>query len=189
MDGTFALDGVELADHLGQAPGAQGGEDHDPKEAQGIRAEEGVEDSGHIAVRDGRILRRGQAAQGGDEAAVGAQHRTDDRDDADQHDDALDKVVDRGGHIAADDYVDGGEHCHGDDADGIVDVERHSEQAAQAVIQRCSIGNHKDEDDNGSHNLQGRCGEALLEEVRHGGTGKVLRHDAGAAAEDDPGQQ
>ena len=46
-------DGVELLDHLGQAPGAQAGEEHHAQQVQGVGAEEGGEDAGDGAG-DGR---------------------------------------------------------------------------------------------------------------------------------------
>ena len=189
MDGALTLDGIELPDHLGQTPGAQGGKQDDAQQAEGIRAEEGIEDAGHIPVGNAGILGGGQAAEGGHESALAAQNGGDDRHDAEEHDDSLDEIIDRGGHVAAHDNVDGGEHGHDDDADGIVNVEGHPEQAAESVIQRGCIGDHKDEDNNGGGDLQGPGAEAFLEEVRHGGAGQMLRHDAGAPAENPPGQQ
>ena len=76
-----------------------------------------------------------------------------------------------------------------DDAERIVDRERHAEETAQAVIQGGGVGDHEDEDDNGGGDLQGRRGEALAEEVRHGCAGEALGHDPGAPAEDHPRQQ
>ena len=191
MNGAFALDGIELANHLGKSPGAQGSQQHNAQQAQRIRSEEGVEDTGNRAVRETRagILCRGQAFQGSHEAALAAQHSPDDRHNTHQHDDALDKVVHCRCHIAADNHVDGSQHRHNDHADGIVNIEGHPEQTAQSVVQGRGIWNHEDKDNDGSSNLQGSSVEPLLEEVRHCGTGQMLRHNPGTPSEDHPGHQ
>ena len=101
-----------------------------------------------------RVLDPGQALQGGHKAALAVEHGGDDGDDADEHDDALDEVVDGGGHVAAGDDIDAGEHRHDDDAHGVVDVKRHAEQAGEAVVQGGRVGDEEDEDDDRRGDLQ-----------------------------------
>ncbi len=117
------------------------------------------------------------------------EHRRDDGADAEEHDDALDKVVDGGGHIAAGNHVHTGEDGHGDDANGVINVKGHAEQPGQAVIQAGGVGNQKDEDNHRGGDFQRGGAEPLAEELGHGGGVQVLGHDPGAAAQHHPGQQ
>src|SRR5699024_8616773 len=186
-DGGLALDGVELLDHLGQAPGAEAGEEHHPQQPHGVGADEGGEDPGDGG--EGLILDPGQALQGLEEAALAVQYRGDDGNDAHDHDDALDEVVDGGGHVAPGDDVHPGEHRHDHHAHGVVDVEGHAEQAAEAVVEAGGVGDQEDEDDDRGCQLQGTAGKSLSEKFRHGGAVQVLGHDPGPAAQRRPGQQ
>lgn len=82
-----------------------------------------------------------------------------------------------------------GEHRHNNDAQGVVDVKGHAEQAAQAVVQAGGVGDEEDEDDDRGGDLQGLAAKALAKKLGHGGAVQVLGHDAGAAAQHGPGQQ
>ena len=110
-------------------------------------------------------------------------------DNAHQHDDALDKIVDGGGHVAPGDDIHAGEHGHDHDAHGIVDVERHAEQTAQTVVQGCRVGNEKQKDDGRCRQFQSPAVEPVGKELGHGGAVQVLGHDAGSPSQDGPGQQ
>lgn len=116
-----------------------------PQQVQGVGAEEGGEDAGD--VRDGGVAHLGQSLQGGHKASLAVEDGGDDGADAHDHDDALDEVVDGGGHVAAGDDIHPGEDRHDDDTHGIVDVKGHAEQAGQSVVQRGGVGDEEDEDD------------------------------------------
>ncbi len=163
VDGLLALDGVELLDHLGQAPGAQGGEEHHAQQVQGVGAEEGGKDAGVPGTPRGPHL--GQPLQGGQKAPLAVEHGGNDGADAEDHDDALDKVVDGGGHIAAGDDIHSGEHRHDDDAHGVVDVKGHAEQAGQAVVQGGGVGDEEDKDNDGGGDLQGLCCQSACRKI------------------------
>ena len=75
------------------------------------------------------------------------QHRGNDGRDAKDHDNALNKIIDGGRHIAACNDIDTGEYRHDDDAYGVIDVKRHTEQAAQAIIEACSVRDEEDKND------------------------------------------
>ncbi len=143
VDGGLALDGVELLHHLGQAPGAQAREEHHPQQVQGVGAEEGGEHAG--GGGGGGVAHPGQAVQGGHEAPLAVEDGGDDGDDAHDHDDALNEVVNGGGHVAPGDDVHPGEHRHDHDAHGVVDVKGHAEQPGEAVVQRGGVGDQKTE--------------------------------------------
>ena len=187
VDGLITFDGIELLDHLGQAPGAQGGEQHHAQQVHRVGTEEGGEHAG--GGGDGGVAHLGQPLQGGQEAPLAVEDGQDHGADAEEHDDALDEVVDGGGHIAAGDDIDPGEHRHHDDAHRVVDVKGHAEQPGQPVVQAGGIGDEEDKDDDRGGHLQGGAAKPLAEKLRHGGAVQVLGHDAGAAAQHHPGQQ
>ena len=97
-----------------------------PREVR-IGAEEGVERAGHIA--DGFVSDLRKTLESLEEAALLAENGGDYRDDTDEHDDTLDKVVDSGSHVAARDNVDAREHRHRDDTPDVGDSERHLKQS------------------------------------------------------------
>ena len=187
VDGLLILDGVELLHHLGQSPRTQRGEDDHAQQIDGIGAEEGGEHAGRCGHRG--IAHLTQLVERLQEAALTLEHSADDRADAHDHDQALNEVVDGGGHVAAGDDVHAGKHGHDDDAHGIVDVKRHAEQAAQAVVQGRGVGDEEDEDDRGRGQLERLAVEAFFKELGHGGAVQMLRHHAGAAAQHRPRQQ
>ena len=187
FDRGFILDGIELLYHLGQAPGAQRGEDDHKHQPQRIRAKEGIENTGGRGDRS--VLHLSQTVQCLHKAALGIENRRDNGDNTHQHDQALDKVVDGCGHIAAGDHINGGQHRHQNDAHRIVDVERHAEQAGQTVIKRSGVRNQEDEDNGGSTDFQPAALEPLAEKVGHGGRFQVLGHNTGAAPQNDPRHQ
>ena len=152
-----------------------------------VRSEEGREHTGSSG--DSLIGDAGEAVDGRQEAALGVQHRKDDCGDAEQHDNALDKVVDRGGHVAACNDVDSGQDCHDDDTDCVVDVKSHSEQTGKTVVERCRVRDEEDEGDHGCRDLQRRASEPGLKELGHGGGVQMLRHDPCPASQDDPCHQ
>jgi len=186
VDGLLALDGVEFLHHLGQAPGAQGGEDDHAQQIHRVGTEEGGEHAGGGGRLSGHL---GQLGQGRHKAALAVQHRHDDGGDAEKHDDALDKVVDGGGHVAPGDDVDAGEDGHDDDADGVVDVKGHAEQTGQTVVQAGGVGDQEDEDNHRGGDLQRLGAKPPAEKLGHGGAVQMLGHDPGAAAQHHPGQQ
>ena len=115
--------------------------------------------------------------------------RRNDAADADQHDDALDEIVDDRCHVAAEDHVEGGQDCHCHDAPLVVDVERHAEELGKAGIHRRRIGNEEDEHDCRGDQLEHFAVVALAEVVGHGPGVKVMGHDARAPSHEAPGEQ
>ena len=187
LDISLVLDGVELLHHLGQAPGAQRGQDDDAQQTERIGSEEGVE---RARNRGGaRVLHLGKTVERFHEAALIHKHRRDDRHNADDHDNALDEVVDRRRHVAARDNIDTRQHAHGDDAPDVVDVERHAEQTGKTVVKRGGVGNQENKGDDGSADLESLAVKALAEELGHGRRVEVLGHNAGASAQNHPCQQ
>ena len=120
---------------------------------------------------------------------IAGEDRRDDRDDADEHHDALDEVVHDRGHVAADHNVDARHHCHSDDAHVVGQPERHPEQARQAVVDRCRVGDEEDEDDGRRRDAQRLGLVAQSEELRHRLGAQAVRHLARARAEHPPSQK
>ena len=166
-DGLFIFDGVELLHHLRKTPGSKAGQQHHACQTAGIRTKEGGEGAGGIGNR--RVGDFAQLLNGFGNAAVISSHRNNHGDDAENHNDALDKVVDGSGHITAHDDINGRQHRHGDDANRVINVKGHAKQSAQAVIQGCGVGNQENEDDRRGGQLQFFAVEALMEELGHGG--------------------
>ena len=81
-------------------------------------------------------------------------NRRDDRDYSEEHDDALNKIVDGSCHISADNDIDCGEQCHYDDADAVVNGKCHGEQTGKTVVKRCGVGNHENKDNNSGDDLE-----------------------------------
>jgi len=138
---------------------------------------------------NGGVRNLAQLVQGLHEAALAVQYGGDDGDDAADHDDALDEIVDGGGHVAAGDDIDGGENGHHDDAHAVINVKGHAEQAGEAIVQRGGIGDQENENDGRSGSLELGAVEAPREELGHGGAVQVLGHDAGAPAQEGPCHQ
>ena len=65
------------------------------------------------------------AVYGFSQSALAVQHHGYDGGDTEEHDDALYEVVDGGGLVSTEDYVDGGEQCHDDGAVFIWNAESH----------------------------------------------------------------
>ena len=63
-----------------------------------------------------------------DESALAVEHHGNDCGDAEEHDDALDEVVDGCGLISTEDDIHGGEHGHDDGTIGIRYAESHLEE-------------------------------------------------------------
>ena len=185
-DGRLVFDGVELLGHLGQAPGAQGGEDHHGGQVKGVWPEEGGKDP--RGIRYAGIHHPGQGVHGHRKPAELLEGGYDDDHDASQHDDALDEVVDHRGHVAAGHHIDGGEQGHDEDTQGVVNGKGHGEKPGQAVVQGCRIGDQEYEHDQRRADTQAPVIVTLFEEVGHGLALQVLGHDPGAAAQNGPGQ-
>ena len=61
-----------------------------------------------------------------------------------QHDDALDKIVNGGGHISAKNYVQAGKPCHNSNDYPVGNVKGNMEQAGKTVVQGGGVWNQKD---------------------------------------------
>ena len=113
-----------------KTPGAEGGQDDDEEQEDGIGAQEGGVSALELRTGacDSGCLR--ELGNGFGKAALTVEHSEDYGDDAEDHDNALNEIVDRRCHIAADNDVDACQHGHGDDAPGIVNAgESHGKQA------------------------------------------------------------
>ena len=175
--------------HLRKSPGTKGGQDDNSEKIGRIGAEEGREGAllsercGNIALNFGELYYRIQ------KTALIIQYGYNDGADAEQHDNALDKIIDGSRHIAAQYDIDSGQNSHCDDTDGIRNIERDPEQARQAVVDGGGIGNQEDEGNGGGRNLQRLAEIPLPEVIRHCCCGQVVGHNAGPSAEHDPGKQ
>ena len=186
LHGRAAFDGVELLHHLRQSPGAQAGQDHDAQQVQRV----GPEHAHERAVHGGQIGRNArQLVDGLGEPAVVHQDGHNDRDDAQQHDDALQKVVHDRGHVAADDHIDAGDRRHADHACLVGQAERHAEQTRQAVVDARRVRDEEHEDDGCRRNAQALRPIPLPEEFRHGGGAQAVRHLARARPQHPPGKK
>ena len=183
FDVALVLDGVELADHLRQAPRPERGQYDDEEQEKRLRAEEG----GVLPAPVGAGRERGYRRH---EPAVVAEHRAYDGRDADQHYYALYEVVERGRHVAADDDVYAREDGHDYDADSVIDAgESRVEEPREAVIEGGGIGDEENEGYGGGRDLQPPRVKSRSEEVGHRARSEVLGHDPRAPAEDYPGEQ
>ena len=151
MNCALIFDGIEFLDHLGQSPGSQGSQDHNAKQVQRIRSEEGGKSAGLGCCRG--ILHHGEGAYRGEKAPIGFQYGGDHGADAKKHDQSLDKVVDGCCHIASGNHIDAGQHCHQYDADRIINVKCHAEETGEPVVEGSRIGDQEDKDDNGGADL------------------------------------
>ena len=127
MNRGFVLDGVELLYHLRQTPCAKAGQDDNAEQVERVGTKERSKDA---RLRRGcRIGNLCQTVDRFHKAALAHQHSGNDNRNAKQHDDALNKVIDGGCHVAACDDVNRGQNRHENDTDGVVNVECHAEQA------------------------------------------------------------
>ena len=117
------------------------------------------------------------------------QNRDDDGRDADEHDDALQKVVDDRGHVTTKNNVYAGHDGHADDAPLVGHAERHREQTRQAIVDRCGVGDEEHEDDGSRGNAQALALVAFAEELGHRRGLESLRDLTCARTENPPGKQ
>ena len=68
-------------------------------------------------------------------------------------------------------------------------MERHVEEAGEAVIKGSRVRDQEDENDDRGDHFQGAALVAFSEEVRHGAAVERLGHDACAASQDGPGEE
>ena len=188
LDGCLVGDGVELTHHLGQPPGAKRGEDDHAEQVPRVGAKEvGKHAAAHFGTSVGWQHR--QFLHGSGETTLTVQHGGDDQHDAENHDAALDEVVDSRGLIAAKNDIDGGEDSHRDGAVDVGDAEAHLEQRGDALIDTGGVGDEEHEGDDGGHDAEALAAVADAEEVGHGARTDVLCHHLGAATENPPCQQ
>ena len=168
-----------------QAPRSQRGQDDNEEQEDGHRAEE-------RSVLPTFVF--GKRAHSLHQSALRRKDGGDDGDDTDEHNEALNKVVDRGGHISAGNNVHAGKNGHNTNDDDVGEVfvgeaERHREQSAETVKKRGGVRDQEDKDDDGRSDLKARRIESFTEEVGHGLGIEVLGHDARSAAEYHPGKK
>ena len=188
LDSRAALDGVELLDHLRQAPRAERREHYDADQVEQVRPEETRVGTLHRRVRRLNLRQRNDCFG---ESAVPVEHRPNDSNNADEHDASLDEVVHDGGHVTAQHYVNTRDKRHEDDAVLVrhVDAECNDDQARQAVVDRCRVRDEKHEDDGCWCDAQGLRVVALAEKLGHGRRLQAMRHLTSARTEHPPSQK
>ena len=184
LDILFVADCIEFVRHLRQSPCAERGQDDNAEQVDRIRAEQRCE----LAVRHSgdRFQHIDRCA----EAAVVIEDADHNCGDADEHNHALNEVIDRCCGVAAEDDIDRAQHGHCDH-DILIgvrggEVECHCEQARETVVDRCGVGDHEQEDDDRSRRFERGAAVALHEEIRHGLCIEMLGHQAGALAQHRP---
>ena len=123
------------------------------------------------------------------ETTLAVQHHSNDGDDAAQHDDALNEVVDGCSLVAAQNHIDSRKQCHDDDTVLIRDAETHVEEFRDTAIHTCCIGNEEYESNDGSRNAQSLITETCAEEVWHGARLDMLSHQFCTTTQDEPCQK
>ena len=81
-----------------------------------------------------RIAHIGQRIHRFGKAALRIEHGRDDDDDAHQHDDALNEIIDRCGHIPAGDHIDAGKQRHDHDTYGVIYRKGHGKKPGKTII-------------------------------------------------------
>lgn len=184
FDGAFALDGVKFLHHLRQPPRAEAGQNNDHDQPVKIGPEKGCIRPLHVSRRDLRKLR-----ERFHQSAPAHENGDHDDHDAEQHDDALYKIVPHGSHISADEHIHRRNRRHDEYAHPVRNIERHRKQASESFIEGGRVRDQKDENDDGSRDFQLVVGKALAEIIGHGGGIELLRHDARAPTQDRPCEQ
>ena len=144
-DSFFVLDSVEFSYHLRQAPCAERGEDNNAEEVNRVGAEKAVVRVG-IAIRVGNLT---EHIEGLGKTAVFIEYSYYNSGYADEHEYTLNKVIERGSLIAADDNVYRCDNAHYDDTDSVIDVESLFKQAGEAIESGGGIWDKEDEDYHG----------------------------------------
>ena len=194
LDGCGILDGVELADHLGKAPGTEAGEHNVEAEEPERRTAEEIRQlaaGGGIGVT-GQGLEVFQVFQQAADAAhsLMAQDRGHQQDHAHDHDDALYQVRVGGGNVAAGHQVNCGQDCNGHHPHpGLHTGEHHTKQRTQALVNSCGVGNQENEDDHRCQDFHTLGIVALFKVVGHGSGVQLLGHLSGAVGKQQPGQK
>ena len=113
--------------HLRQAPGSKGGENHHAQQVQGIRSKEGGIGSGLAQGNRDLTGNLRQPAHSGAKASLAVQDAEDDGGNAGQHDDTLNEIIDGSGHITAQDDIDGSQDSHAHYTDTVGNIKGHAE--------------------------------------------------------------
>ena len=114
FDVVFTLDGVELMYHLRQSPCAERSQYYNTQQVQRVGTEYGVQGVG-LSVD----FNLSQCSQSRSQTALilnGTDHNS---GDADEHNNALNEVVDRSCRVAAQNDIDRGQQCHDNNDDFI----------------------------------------------------------------------
>ena len=101
----------------------------------------------------------------------------------------MDEVVHGCSLIATQNNVDCGEDRHNHHAILVGNLEAHLEETRDTTIYTSGIGNQEDEGDDRSCHTQALTLETGAKEIGHRATLNMLRHQFGAASQDNPGQQ
>ena len=184
-DSFFVLDSVEFSYHLRQTPCAERGKDNNAEEVYRVGAEKAVVRVG-IALSVGYLTEK---VEGVGKTAVFIEDSYYNSGYADEHENTLNKVIERGSLIAADDNVYGGDKPHYDDTDSVIDVESLFKEAGEAVESGSGIGDKEDEDYHGGSELQALTGVAVFKKLGHSACVEVFRHYLSTPTEDYPREE
>ena len=102
------------------------------------------------------------------ETTLTVEHHSDDSDDATEHHDALNEVVDGSCLITSQNHIDSCEQCHDDDTIFVRDAEAHVEELGDTAIHTSCVRNEEHESDDGSNDAKSLIAESCAEEIRHG---------------------
>ena len=155
-----------------QAPGTQRGKDNDAYKVEQVGTEHRNKCALHIGTL-GRDLRKRNDSFG--KTALARKHHRNYRNDAHQHHNTLDEVVQNSGHITAKYHINAGNNRHTYHTPFVRQAKRHTEQTGKAVIDTGGIGNQEHEDDSRRSNAQPLRLVALAEKLGHGGGLQALR--------------
>lgn len=173
-------DAIIFMDHLGEAPGAEGGHQHRrPQPGMIQRAEVQLFGLGrhgsHPCLQAAHLI----AADDGDD-----QHRN-----ADQHHQPLHEIRLEGRGIAAQHHHNQGRRRDDHHADAFVHLEEHRADAGQPLIHRSGIGEQENKNHKGSEQLHPPACEPLIKKLRHGFDLQSAGGGAGAPGQDEPGKE
>ena len=196
-DGRLVGDGVELTHHLGQSPCAERCQDYHTKQTKWCRTKPRGEVACLEIGEESRLVfqvvcRRyclTHLVQCLHESALTVEHNRDYGSDTEEHDDALNEVVDGSGLISTEDDIYGSEQCHDDGAILVGYAESHLKEFGYSHIHSCGIWNKKNKGDDGCHHAKPLVGVSRTEEVGHGAALYVLCHQFCASSKHYPCQQ
>ena len=189
-------DGVELTYHLRQSPSAERSQYDNTEQTERSRSEPRGEVARLEVGKQSRlvlqVVSRGHCVahlvHSLNESALTVEHNGNDSCYTEEHDDALDEIVDSRGLISSEDDIHGSEQCHDDGAILVGYAESHLEEFGYSHIHTCGIWNKEHEGDDGCRHAKPLVIVSRTEEVGHGAALYMLCHQFGAPSEHQPSQ-